>query len=174
MGTLYAAATTLSGCLLFTVGIAVDKYGTRAMTLWVVLPGLTLACLISSQMTNYWMVWISIFMLRFFGQGSMSMIPSVAIAHWFTKKRGRAFSLSGIGGFVSGIILPPMNTVLIEKFGWREAWQIWIFLILGIMFPITLCFFRSKPVDIGLEGEPEDETETAAANEGEFERAPEV
>ena len=122
MGTLYAAATTVSGCLLFTVGLAVDRYGTRDITLWVILPGLTIACLVSSYMTTYWMVWFSIFLLRFFGQGSMSMLPGVLVAHWFVKKRGRAMSFSSIGNFISAIILPPMNTILIENVGWREAW----------------------------------------------------
>merc|ERR1719253_473317 len=56
-------------------------------------------------MTNYWMVWFSIFLLRFFGQGSMSMIPGVVIAYWFVKKRGRALSISGIWGFLSAIVL---------------------------------------------------------------------
>ena len=168
MGTLYAAATTASGCLLFTMGMAVDKWGTRNMTLWAALPGLTLACFVSSQMTNYWMVWFSIFLLRFFGQGAMSMIPSVCVAHWFTKKRGRAFSLSGIGGFVSALVLPPMNTVLIETFGWRETWQIWVCLIIGIMFPVALCFYRSKPVDMGLEGEPDEQDEN---EDGSYARA---
>ena len=161
MGTLYAAATTASGCLLFTMGMAVDKYGARAMTLWVVLPGLTLACLVSSYMTSYWMVWFSIFLLRFFGQGSCWMIPGVVIAHWFVKKRGRALSINGIWYYLSAILLPPLNALLIEKYGWRETWIIWAALVVGIMFPIALCFYRSKPEDMGLEGEPvEEEDET--------------
>ena len=153
MGTLYAAATAVSGCLLFTMGMAVDRWGARTMTLWVILPGLTGACLISSYMTGYWIVWLSIFFLRFFGQGSMSMVPNVVVSHWFIKKRGRALSLMNIGGFVSAVVLPPMNTLLIEAVGWRNAWQVWVILIMGIMFPISLCFYKNKPEDIGLEGE---------------------
>ena len=67
MGTLYAAATTVSGCLLFTMGMAVDKWGARVMTLWVILPGLVCATLVSSYMTSYLAVWLSVFLLRFFG-----------------------------------------------------------------------------------------------------------
>ena len=154
MGTLYASATTVSGCLLFTMGMAVDKWGSRAMTLWVILPGLTVACLISSYMTKTWMVGLSIFFLRFFGQGAMSMVPGVVVAHWFVKQRGRALSFMGVGGFVSAVVLPPINALLIEQVGWREAWQIWAVQLASIMFPICLCFYRSKPEDIGLQGEP--------------------
>ena len=145
MGTLYAVTTMVSGCLLFTIGMAVDKWGTRDMTLWIVLPGLILACLVSSLMDSIWVVWISIFLLRFFGQGAMYMIPGVVVAHWFVKKRGRALSISGIFNFASAIVFPPLNTILIEKYGWREAWQIWVVILVGIMFPAALCFYKSKP-----------------------------
>ena len=54
MGTLYAAATVVSGCLLFTMGMAIDRWGARIMTIWVILPGLIGACLLSCYMTEYW------------------------------------------------------------------------------------------------------------------------
>ena len=54
MGSIYAAGTVVSGCLLFIMGMAIDRFGAKQMTLWVVLPGLISACLVSSYMTNYW------------------------------------------------------------------------------------------------------------------------
>ena len=75
------------------------------------------------------------------------------------KKRGRALSISGVWYYLSAVVLPPLNAVLIEKYGWRETWKIWAALVVGIMFPVALCFYRSKPEDMGLDGEPVDDEE---------------
>ena len=79
---------------------------------------------------------------------------SVATLDWFLKQRGRALSFMGIGGFISAVLLPPMNTLLIEKVGWREAWLVWIGIIIVSMYPLSFCFYYSKPEDIGSQGEP--------------------
>ena len=85
MGSLYATATVVSGCLLFVIGMAVDRWGARSMTLWIICPGLAGACILSSYTTGYWTVWLSVFLLRFFARGAMNMVPRVVIAHWFIR-----------------------------------------------------------------------------------------
>ena len=165
MGSIYAAGTAISGCLLFTMGMAIDRFGARSMTLWVILPGLICACLVSSYMTSYWQVLLSIFLLRYLGQGAMGSVPNVVMAHWFVKQRGRALSFMGVGGFLSAMILPPMNTLLIDSVGWRQAWIVWAVLVAVCMYPLTFCFYRSKPIDIGLTGEPAIATEDQADDE---------
>ena len=154
MGTLYATSTVVSGFLLFTLGIGIDRWGSRTMTLWVFIPGLASACIVSSCINGYLAMWLSFFLLRFFSRGAMNMVPKVIVAHWFVKKRGRAMSLALIGGSISAIVLPPMNALLIEAVGWRNAWKIWLLLVLCIFLPLSICFYHSKPEDIGLEGEP--------------------
>ena len=67
IGTLYATATTTSGCLIFLVGRGVDNYGARNMTLYFVVPGLIIACLLSSYAQGPITLWLSYFMLRYFG-----------------------------------------------------------------------------------------------------------
>ena len=84
----------------------------------------------------------------------MSIASQVVVTHWFYKQRARALSLMNVGGFLSAVVLPPFNTWLILKLGWREAWVVWIFLIMGLIFPVFFIFYISKPEDKGLTADP--------------------
>lgn len=75
---IYSAATLLSGSLLFLVGRGVDRFGQRKMGI-IATVMLGIACLWSSLVANPVMLFIAFFMLRFFGQGSMTLIPNTMV-----------------------------------------------------------------------------------------------
>ena len=145
---LYATATTTSACIMPLVGRAVDKYGQRRMSL-IVSSGLVCACLLSSLVRSSGVCWLSFFMLRFFGQGSMSLIPSTVIPYWFDTRRGRAFSYTAIGGFISAVGFPLIDTWLIHTVGWRNSWLIVAGFILATFIPLTALYYRDRPEDVG-------------------------
>lgn len=147
---IYSGATLLAGLLLFLVGRSIDSFGQRKMS--VIIGGLLgLACLFSSVVLNPFMLFISFFMLRLFGQGSMTLLPNTLIPQWFILKRGRALSFMAIGGFLSAAILPPLNAWLITSFNWRITWLVWSLLLLLVFVPLAYKFIRNKPEDIGLD-----------------------
>jgi MFS family permease len=144
---LYATATTTSACIMPFVGRAVDKYGQRRMSL-IVSCGLVCACLVASTVNSSGVCWLSFFMLRFFGQGSMSLIPNTVIPHWFDTRRGRAFSFTAIGGFISAVGFPLVDTWLILQVGWRQAWVIISVFIFTVFIPCTAIWYRDRPEDV--------------------------
>lgn len=81
----YSIATILSGALLIFMGRASDKYGPRKMLM---IAGLFLAlsAFFSSFTSNIIMIFISFFLLRFFGQGSLTLLPNALTPQWFEKK----------------------------------------------------------------------------------------
>lgn len=146
---IYSTATLLAGSLLFLVGRAIDRFGQRNVSVGI---GslLGLACIISSFVINPFMLFIGFFMLRLFGQGSMTLLPNTLVPQWFITKRGRAMSFMAIGGFLSSAVFPPINAWLIHSFSWRIAWGVWGILLLILFVPLALFFIRNKPEDIGL------------------------
>ena len=82
------------------------------------------------------------------------MVPGVVVAHWFVKQRGRALSFMGVGGFLSAVLFPPVNSIMIIELGWRTAWIVLAITITTIMLPVTIFFYRNKPEDMNLAGEP--------------------
>ena len=168
---MYATATTTSACIMPFVGRAVDKYGQRHMSL-IVSCGLACACLVASVVNSCGTCWLSFLMLRFFGQGSMSLIPNTIIPHWFDAHRGRAFSLTAIGGFISAVGFPILDTWLILRVGWRHSWIIISIFILTVFIPCTAIWYRDRPEDVGevCDGhnhtqEPTEQTKASSASQ---------
>jgi MFS family permease len=60
----------------------------------------------------------------------------------------------GVGGFISAVLFPPMNSLMIIHWGWRTAWVILAIATSVIMLPLAIIFFKNKPEDMGLTGEP--------------------
>jgi sugar phosphate permease len=149
VSTMYLFATALAGFLLFIIGRLVDKYGQRSMTV-IVASLLALACIFNSLIMNPAMLFIGFFMLRLFGQGSLTLIPGTLIPQWFVGKRGRAMSFMAFGSFTSAAALPPLNAWLIDQLGWQMSWLIWASLLMVIFVPLAFVFIRNKPEDVGL------------------------
>ncbi|MGY4689404.1 MFS transporter [Salibacterium sp. K-3] len=100
ISSLYSAATLAAGLLLFLTGRMIDKKGQR-YTAVLVGTMLAAACFWNSAILGPVMMFIGFFMLRLFGQGSMTLVPNTLIPQWFSKQRGRAFSFMTLGVLAS-------------------------------------------------------------------------
>ena len=120
-GGLYALATTASAAVMVYAGVLTDRFRVRHIGL-VVLIGLICAALLMSLITEVWMLAITIFLLRPFGQGLMSHSAMVAMARWFVATRGRAVSIAGLGVALGEAMLPITFVALLGVFDWRMLW----------------------------------------------------
>ncbi|MBX0359688.1 MFS transporter [Halobacillus sp. Nhm2S1] len=145
---IYSAATLLAGITLFMMGRLIDRFGQRAMMV-AIGSCLALALFWNAFLLGPIMMFFGFFMIRLFGQGSMTLIPNTLVPQWFIRKRGRALSIMAIGGFASSALLPPLNTWLIESFGWRMTWGLWGAALLILFVPSAFFFVRNKPEHIG-------------------------
>jgi len=55
-----------------------------------------------------------------------------------------------LGGAFGSALLPPINTWLIQAYGWQFGWQFWAILLWCIMAPVAYFFIRDRPEDVGL------------------------
>ena len=89
-------------------------------------------------------------MLRFSGQGIMTLASRTTLARWFVRRCGLMSALSG--AVVSfGFASAPLGLQLwIRAAEWREAWQ-GMALVMGVgMGLIGLVFYRHDPQECGL------------------------
>lgn len=149
ISTVYSVATIISGSLLVFMGKAVDKYGQRIM---LVVAGLMLsiACLFNSFIINIPMIFLGFFLLRYFGQGSLTLIPGSLVPQWFEKHRALAISLLTLGTILGNMFAPRINTYFISTYGWNTAWRVWSVLLIVIFAPLMWLFVINKPENIGL------------------------
>ena len=100
--------------------------------------------------TEPWQWWISGVVFGLAGSFIFVVPAPILIGNWFHAHRGLALgvamSFSGIGGAALG----PLFTLLIETFGWREAYFIAAGIMALLVLPWTLFVFKLRPEDAGL------------------------
>lgn len=129
-GTAYSMATLASGLLLMWVGAAIDKIPLRWFVSCIAL-GLLTATLTLWQIGSFGGLVVSLFMLRFFGQGLLPHTAITTMTRDFSVHRGKAVSIAASGVPIGEIILPSLAVFLIAAFGWQRSW-----LVIGLSIPL--------------------------------------
>jgi MFS family permease len=80
--------------------------------------------------------------------GASTMTCVILISGWFCSQRGLAIGIALVGTSLGSIILSPVNALMIERFGWRQAF------LIEAALPIVLLVFillvvRNSPKDVG-------------------------
>ena len=145
----YSIATTISGLSLIFMGRAVDRFGARKMMIVAgVMLGLT--AFYNSFVSNIVMIFIGFFLLRYFGQGSLTLIPNALVPQWFEKKRAFSISLAGVGNLLATLSIPAFNYFMINAIGWQQAWRVWSLILLVGFVPLVYLLVVNRPEDIGI------------------------
>lgn len=161
----YMLGTLLSSFFVSRAGVWFDKFGARYVAFFatIILGISLLLCSFSVQIsdnfsallkTESWMIpfiviTVLFFMIRFSGQGVLTMTSRNMIMLWFDKNRGKVNSISSIGVSLGFSASPILLNKLIDDNGWQLSWQI----MAASLFIFSLCilqFFRNKPEDFGL------------------------
>ena len=145
-----SARTVTSAVTSPLIGRLIDRFGSRILlALGAALVG---AALIG--MGNISRSWQMVLLLGAAGlvpiSGPAALLTTVPVAKWFVRKRGRAVGWLAMGNALGAIALMPMTQVLINAFGWRNAWIVIGVMGAGVLVPLSLALVRRLPEDIGL------------------------
>lgn len=162
----YMCGTILSSFLLPVGGNWFDRWGARNM----VVPAsllLSFTLLLLSQCdriakslivgdgetlricTTFIVILICFTMLRFSGQGLLTMTSRAMLGKWFNRKRGFA---SGVHGTIVTFMFsfaPLALNQFVQSFDWRGAWLLLMTLSLGMAL-LGWLLFRDTPEECGL------------------------
>ena len=161
----YMISTICSSLVIGRAGVWFDRYGARYVAFFAALT-LALALLLCSwsvYMSTFfknllnrdtWLVPFTLmtllfFLLRFAGQGVLTMASRNVIMIWFDKNRGKVNSFSSVALSFGFSISPLWLDQLIRDYSWQGAWQILAICLLFISV-IILQFYKIRPEDHGL------------------------
>lgn len=161
----YLIGTVCSALLLTPAGKKLDLYGARKMGTIVTLC-LGIALLLMSNLDKavgfiagvtpntfmpvFIMIIVLFFLLRFFGQGMLTLISRNMVMKWFDERRGMANAVLGVFTSFGFSLAPRFLNELVEAGGWNGAWKyLGIFLLSGGVLGFWI-ISRDNPFECGL------------------------
>jgi MFS family permease len=147
LGGCYALGTVLASLLLPFTGAAIDRFGIRRTTLFVV-PAFAAACCFVSAAAGLVSLFFAFFFLRFLGQGSLSLCSQNTLAMWFDRRLGRVAGITSTLVTLFMAASPLWLRAVIESVGWRAAYQ-WLGLGVVLVLMPMLVIYRNRPADVG-------------------------
>lgn len=161
----YLIGTVASSLFLTYAGKIYDKFGARftamiaAFGLAVTLVLFSFSNLLSESISNFIDIGFStvsfalisllFFLLRFSGQGVLTLASRNLIMKWFDQRRGFANSISSAFQSFGFAVSPLFIALLITRFNWSTAYQ--ILAVLTFIFVIfAFLFYRDNPEECGL------------------------
>lgn len=141
-GLAYATATLASAVTVIWAGGLIDQVPLQRYTAFICL-GLGVATALLSQSYNIYLLTISFFMLRLFGQALLPHTGTTTLARTFDVHRGKALSISASGFPVGEVILPFSAVFLINAIGWRNTYLSVSALVFMVVLPVMLSLIRS-------------------------------
>ncbi len=163
----YMFGTLISGMILPFAGRLIDRFGVRVVAM-IASVGLAVSLLATSlsdrivgtlsvYVVEGFLVYLAMtvitlcfLMIRFFGQGTLTMVGRVAMGKWFNHRRGLATAISGVFVTFGFSGAPLFLDYLIESFGWRGAYVVLAGSIGIGMSIIAWIFYRDNPEQCGL------------------------
>jgi len=124
------------------IGIGVDRLGPRRIGLLGVLLFCAALAFVSTagpDILSWWARWALL------GVASMFILPTVwtaAINSLYSKNRGKALAIALCGTSLGATFMPAVTNMMVEAWGWRQAY---VGLAVGgflVMMPLSFFFFR--------------------------------
>jgi MFS family permease len=127
-------------------GFLVDRVGPRKLMLagWAVVG---LGFVLMSQINSLWAFYGTFVVMAVGMSFASGLVSNTAIAHWFTRKRSRALTITFMGPGLCGVLVPLLAS-LIGQFGWRETLTFAGIVLWVIGLPLSLVM-RHKPSQYG-------------------------
>ncbi len=130
-------------------GRMMDRFGARkTMVLGCILCGSGMALAGgATSVVHFYILFIAVGL----GLAAASMLPaSLVIANWFDRQRGLAMGLAFMGTSFGGMVMNPVDTYLVETYGWRTTYVILGIGMMLITIPLVVLMIRTRPSEMNL------------------------
>jgi len=162
VATAYLVGTLVAALGLPLVGRYIDRVGVRrSMTAIGFAFGVALVAMAGVQ--GLVALTVGFFAIRLTGQGSLSLVSTVSVTHWFNRKRGTALGIFSTATGIMMALVPVGLNLVIEAYSWRVAWIASAIVIWIVVIPIARVGMINYPSDVhqfpdGIEPMAPDET----------------
>ncbi|MBV1930864.1 MAG: MFS transporter, partial [Porticoccaceae bacterium] len=123
-------------------GRLVEKFGpTRLMMIGSLV--MAVGLLLTSQINQWWQLYISFGVISAIGLGACGWVPSVILSErWFPHKVGTALGIVTAGIGVGIFTVVPFTNYLIETVQWRAAFQVLAATVVFLIWPAAFFILR--------------------------------
>jgi MFS family permease len=144
------------------IGRLVDRFGPRVVMVSGALVSGT-AFILLGQIQQLWEFY-TIYLFIGAGMAATGIVPSTAVvSNWFRRRRGMAIGVMSAGLGAGGLVLAPLiGGAIIPALGWRIAYRVMAGFVWAIV-PIVLLAIRTRPSDMGLQPDGDEERGDGAA-----------
>nr|WP_321406393.1 MFS transporter [uncultured Carboxylicivirga sp.] len=162
----YGIGTFISSLLLTYAGKLYDRYGVIwSATFSILILSASLVLSSYSQVVSegifsvfhfrHWAIPFTLMtilfaIIRFSGQGVLTMVSRNMVMKWFDRLRGRINSISSISVAFGFSISPLIIDSLIQNNGWQNAWRIMAASLMVVLVMVFL-FYKDNPEKYGLQ-----------------------
>lgn len=131
------------------LGFFVDQYGTRPL---LAAGGLLigLGLFVVSQVDTFLAILLAYGVVAAMGFSTLYVIAYATTPRWFERRLGLATAVATAGGGVGILAMPTVASILIDLFGWRDAYLTLMVAFLLIVF-VAVLLVADHPQDIGAE-----------------------
>ena len=144
----YLIGTLAGAAALLPVGSWIDRVGARhAMRCIGVAFGIGLVVMAGVQ--GFVTLAIGFTLTRWLGQGALSLVSSVVIAHWFERRRGLVFGVTAPAVSALMSLTPLILGLAIAAYGLRMAWLLAAGAVWLVVVPIGHFGIVDRPSDAG-------------------------
>lgn len=147
VSTAYLIGTLIAALGLPLVGHRIDRFGARkSMSAIALAFGLALIAMAGVQ--GFITLAIGFVAIRLFGQGSLTLVSTVAVTLWFDRIRGTALGIFTTSLSILMSLVPVGLSLVIEAYDWRLAWITSGLVIWFVVIPIARFGIIDRPQDI--------------------------
>ncbi|MDX2466140.1 MAG: MFS transporter [Acidimicrobiia bacterium] len=168
VSTAYLIGTLVAALGLPMVGQRIDSLGVRKVMTYIGIAfGFALVAMAGVQ--GFVTLTVGFVLIRLLGQGSLSLVSTVAVTHWFSRRRGTALGLFSTGVSILMSLVPVGLSMVIEAYDWRFAWATAGVIIWLSVVPIARAGMIDTPATVGQVpdgGRPADATHISVKVEG--------
>lgn len=133
-GSLYTVATLGAAALLFWRGSLADSIPLSRLAP-IIAACFAVAALGMAFSPWVWLLGVSLFALRFCGQGMFTHIAMTAMGRWFEARRGQAVAITNLGHPAGEVMLALIVVLAISAIGWQATWVAVAFILLFAILP---------------------------------------
>jgi len=165
MAAAYLVGTVTASSLLPSVGRWIDRVGVRRAATVIVI---VFALVLVHMSLVRGVVWLAVGFvgIRLLGQGSMSLVSSVAVIHWFDRRRGRALGIQTTIGLCGMASVAVVLALAVDRWGWRTGWLAAACGVVVLALPIARFGFIDGPEQLGQQADGSSWNASAPAPSG--------
>lgn len=142
-GLYYLLITLVSAVGLNQLGHIIDRVR-LAPYVSALIVAMAAACLLVSINGNLWLLVVALMLVRLLGQGLLTHASMTSMSRYYSKNRGLAVAVAGLGFPFGQAVLPLIAVMLMGSYAWRSGWMIFAAALVLVALPLVAILLKGQ------------------------------